>query len=440
MTNSVKQDTDFPPSALPDEDMYEGFKKLEAYQAQFVPAVPYPNPRQEFREIALYEPFDHDEPRHFPWALGVALAFGLSFATVLWFSRGTPGTQSAAIAQGPGGGDKFVALSASADAPVPVTVQTSQAVRRDQVLTVRGKTEAAARVAVKAEAAGVVEAIGAPKGTQVRKGDLLCAMARGAREASLAEARARLSKAKLAFNSNGQFSDRAAGGKNQPAGNKPSPASLKASLAAAEAAVKKAEVELGRTRITAPFAGVVEEQPAKVGERLAAGSPCAVLLALNPLYIVGSVPERDVGRLANGMKGTGQLVTGETVAGSLDFVAAAASANTRTFRVELKVPNPDGKLRDGVTAAMRIPVGGEPAHMLSPSSLTVNDAGQLGVRVVEPGETARFLPVKVLGRDERDAVWVGGLPKSVNVIVAGQNSVADGQRVEVAEKREAQKQ
>jgi hypothetical protein len=35
---------------------------------------------------------------------------------------------------------------------------------------------------------------------------------------------------------------------------------------------------------------------------------------------------------------------------------------------------------------------------------------------------------------------VGGLPKSVNVIVAGQNSVADGQRVEVAEKREAPKQ
>jgi multidrug efflux system membrane fusion protein len=395
-----------------------------------------------------------EKPKHgnlLGWS--IVGAFGLSFATVFWFSQGmlvappsasppaasTTATQLAKpaplanTAVGSNAGDgKLATLSGGSGGPFPVTVQTSTAVERQQIFTIRGQTEASARVSIKAETAGVVEEIGATKGAQVQKGELLCALAPGARQAGLAEAQAQLAKAQQEFAGNTQLADRGFASKNSTAG-------IRAQLDAAEAAVKKAEIELNRTRITAPFSGRIEEQPAKPGEFLSIGSPCAVVLAPDPLYVVGAVAERDVGRLKQGMEGTAKLVTGETVAGSISFVASAAEASTRTFRVELKVPNGEGSLRDGVTATMQIPLSGDAAHMLAPSALILSDAGELGVRIVGEGDTARFMPVKVLG-DERANVWVSGLPKQVKVIVAGQDYVADGQEVGAVERSPAARQ
>ena len=353
----------------------------------------------------------------------VSSAANVSGATDVSGAANTSGTA------GNGGAGNFAVLSIGEPPPFPVTVQVSQAVRHDQALIVRGRTEASARVAIKSETVGVVEAITATKGTPVVKGDVLCSLQRGSRDAALAEANAQLARARLDHDASTQLGDRDAAAKLALAGNK-------ASLDAAEAAVKKAEIELGRTRISAPFSGIVEEQPAKGGELVTVGSVCAVLIAPDPVFIVGAVTERDVGRLRAGMDGTAQLVTGEKVSGAIRFVGGAAEPSTRTFRIEMEVSNPDGRLRDGVTATMRIPLKGEAAHRLPHSALTLNDAGQLGVRIIEQGDTAQFRPVKVL-TDERGGVWVGGLPRDITVIVAGQDFVTDGQRVGPVDRRAA---
>ncbi len=356
----------------------------------------------------------------------VAMAVGFWAVTSDVFVSGSANVAGAA---NNGGAGNIAAMSIGEPPPFPVTVQASQAVRHDQILTVRGRTEAGARVAIKSETAGVVEAVPANKGTPVARGDVLCALQRGAHDAALAEANAQLARARLDHDATTQLAEAGTATKQVLAGTK-------AALDAAEAAVKKAEVELGRTRISAPFAGIVEEQPAKAGELLNVGSVCAVLIAPDPIFIVGAVTERDVGRLKQGMYGTAQLATGEKVSGAIRFVGTAAEQSTRTFRVELEVANPDGTLRDGVTATMRIPLKGKSAHRLPPSALTLNDAGQLGVRVIERGDLAQFRPVKVLS-DERGAVWVGGLPRDITVIVAGQDFVTDGQRVGLVDRRAA---
>ena len=307
------------------------------------------------------------------WVLfAVAMVMGFWAVTSDVFVSGPANVAGAA---NDGGAGNIAAMSVGEPPPFPVTVQASQAIRHDQVLIVRGRTEASARVAIKSETASVVEAVAATKGVPVVKGDALCSLQRGARDAALGEANAQLARARLDHDASTELAEPGITTKLALAGNK-------ASLAAAEAAVKKAEIELGRTRISAPFSGIVEEQPAKAGELLSVGSVCAVLIAPDPLFIVGAVTEREVGRLRPGMDGTAQLVTGEKVSGAIRFVGSAAETSTRTFRVELEVPNPDGRLRDGVTATMRIPLKGEAAHRLPPSALTLNDAGQLGVRVI----------------------------------------------------------
>jgi multidrug efflux system membrane fusion protein len=59
------------------------------------------------------------------------------------------------------------------------------------------------------------------------------------------------------------------------------------------------------------------------------------------------------------------------------------------------------------------------------SALTLDNDGNIGVRVVGEGDIARFLPVGIL-RDTIDGIWVTGLPETVDVIVVGQEYVTDG--------------
>lgn len=356
------------------------------------------------------------------------LALGIAAATVAWFATG------AIMGSGNAGAPPLPPAMpvVAGDGPLfRVSVQTFDSAPREARLVVRGRTEADARVTVKAQTAGIVEAVYFAKGSRVGKGDMLCSLAPGAREAALAESNAALARAKLDHDASSRLAE----------GNVATSLELarsKAALDAAAAAVKKSELELERTNIAAPFSGIVEEQPAKLGDFVGVGAPCAVLVAADPMLVVGAVSERQVGRLEPGMTGTAKLVTGEEVRGKLRFVASTADPSTRTFRIELAVPNPQGRLRDGVTATMSIVLKGEPAHVLPHSALTLNDAGQIGVRAIEKGDTVRFMPVELLGDDDKWA-WVAGLPKQVTLIMAGHEFVSDGQRVEpVAQQRTAQ--
>jgi len=102
---------------------------------------------------------------------------------------------------------------------------------------------------------------------------------------------------------------------------------------------------------------------------------------------------------------------------------------TRTFRVEIDVANPDLSIRDGQTAEILIASAGKQAHLLPQSALTLNDDGNLGLRLVGPDNVSKFMEVDLL-RDTIEGVWLAGLPEEVAVIVVGQEYVNDG--VEVA--------
>ena len=116
---------------------------------------------------------------------------------------------------------------------------------------------------------------------------------------------------------------------------------------------------------------------------------------------------------------------GKQVQGQVTFLSRSADPTTRTFRVEIEVPNPELDLRDGQTAEILISAEGERAHLLPASALTLNDEGTLGIRVVGPQGAVEFLPVTLL-RDTTEGVWLTGLPDKVDVIVVGQEYVTQG--------------
>ncbi|HMO08017.1 MAG TPA: efflux RND transporter periplasmic adaptor subunit, partial [Paracoccaceae bacterium] len=99
------------------------------------------------------------------------------------------------------------------------------------------------------------------------------------------------------------------------------------------------------------------------------------------------------------------------------------------FRVDVTVPNPDLHIRDGQTAEMLIAAEGRMGHIVPASALTLDDNGRLGLRLVDAG-VAGFAPVQML-RDTTSGVWVTGLPDEAEIIVVGQEFVADGAAVAV---------
>ena len=167
-----------------------------------------------------------------------------------------------------------------------------------------------------------------------------------------------------------------------------------------------------------------------MGSLLQPGSPCARIIQLDPIKLVGFVPEAQVDRVTVGAMAGARLASGRDVMGEVSFVSRSADERTRTFRVEITVPNADVSIRDGQTADILIRSEGIPAHLLPASAMTLDDNGTLGLRIVTDG-VVQFVPVRML-RDTANGVWLTGLAETADVIVVGQEFVTDGVVVRVS--------
>ncbi len=292
-------------------------------------------------------------------------------------------------------------------------------------IVVRGRTASVRKVVVRAETAGAVSETPAREGSPVKQGDVLCQIAVDARRAQRAEARASLNKAKLDHDAAVKLS--ADGFRSETA-----VAAAKAALDLAIANLERADIELQKTSIAAPFDGIFDVRAVEAGDFLKVGDPCGTVIQQNPFLVVGAVAEKDVAKISLGDRGIARLATGEEIEGEVSFIAAAADPATRTFGVELTVPNEDGLLRDGVTAEFTVFAQNRLAHLIPRSAFTLNDQGVLGVRTLDPENKASFNPVKPLG-ETAEGMWVSGLEGAARVIVRGQDFVSAGQMVDAVD-------
>lgn len=294
---------------------------------------------------------------------------------------------------------------------------------RDEV-SVRGRTQAMRKVAVRSETSGTIVETPVSQGSKVSKGDTLCRLKVDARKAALNEANASLKKASLDYKAALELAKD--GFRSESA-----VATQKAALDQARANVELAQLNLNRVSITAPFDGVFDRRQVEVGDFMNVGAECGVVIQQDPFLVTGAVSEQVVGKIKPGDKGIARLSTGESVDGVVRFVSSSAAEATRTFRVELEIPNPEGRLKDGVTAEFTIFTERRDAHLIPRSALGLDAQGRVSVRIVENGDTIRVRPVNLLG-EEPAGVWIDGLEGSANLVTIGQDYVSDGQKVGVA--------
>ena len=109
-------------------------------------------------------------------------------------------------------------------------------------------------------------------------------------------------------------------------------------------------------------------------------------------------------------------------------MGTAAAAETRTFLVEVEVANEDGAIPAGISAEIVIPTGEVTAHFLSPSIVSLDTQGALGVKTVNAENEVEFFPIEIV-RAQIEGIWVTGLPDTVDVITVGQGYVNAGETV-----------
>ena len=299
----------------------------------------------------------------------------------------------------------------------------------------RGRTQAKASVGAVAETAGIVDAVHVTKGQTVAVGDLLCTLDQGTRAAAVAQAQAGLEQANAGlaqaqsdYDTNAELRAKGLAAPNTARQLEVALTGAKAAISSAQAALDNAQAELERTEIHAKVAGVVQDPLVVAGAMLGMGQPCATIVQLDPMVFIGQVPEARIGLAKLGLPAKIKTITNQEVEGKVTFISATADAATRSFPIEIELPNADGAIRDGITATATVTMGTAPAHLLPQSVLTLNDDGVLGISSVVEG-SVKFLPVTIAS-DTREGVWVLGLPLSVDIITVGQEYVVDGQAVD----------
>jgi len=288
---------------------------------------------------------------------------------------------------------------------------------------VNGHTEANRSVRLRAELDGAVVALPVAEGRAVKKGEVICEMDPQDRPEQLARAEAALRKAELDYagalrlEKNGLQSDIAM-------------AQQRVALANARAEHKNARVAVDNLKIRAPFDGVVNSRAVELGDFIRRGEECATLLDLDPVLLVGEVSESQVGKLIPGGLASAQLQQGPLVRGRLRYISQQAHEITRAYRVEVAVDNGSGTLRGGLSGRLSLPTGEVMAHRVNSSLLTLDDRGDLGLRILDEDNRVRFANVQLLG-DGEAGVWVAGLPREVTLITVGQEYVSAGEIVQV---------
>ena len=350
-------------------------------------------------------------------SLGVLLAIGL------WVGSGVFNGDANTVEPA-----QAIKTRSADETPFRVIAREISAGETTSIVRLQGRTEADRIVTLASETSGTIVNLPTPKGRRVQKGQLICEIDAGARAAMLAEAKAKRDAARINYEASQRLFEKGHISKSQRA-------TSKAKFDAAAAAVKMHQVELSRTRIKAPFDGILDQLPLKAGAFIAPGQPCGTLIDKDPLLVVAHVAESQITKVRTGASASAVLATGEEVKGFVRYVAESPSLATRTFQIEVEVANKEFLLRDGVSANLEIESERVRASQIPRSALTLDDTGRLGVRVLE-GEVVAFREVSILS-DQTEYSTVTGLGETEVVIISGGDFTRAGQRVDAEIQTEA---
>lgn len=344
------------------------------------------------------------------------------------------------------GGDAEAPADA-ADVAIPATpveVVRLSLERFEDTIELTGTVEAPDDATLSAESAGTLTAL-APLGTTVARGGTVAqinpTMARAAAaqaEASLAAAQAQADLAEDRYRREEPLLRDSIISAMEFEAVRTQRAAARAQVAQARAALAQAQQQLSYTRITAPFAGTVEERFVERGETVAPGTPIVRIVSTEQVKVEAGVPERYANDI---QRGTDVRIRPTAyglpeVRGTVTFVGSAINPQSRTFPIEVEVANPGRQLKPAMVAKLIVTRSVADDVLAVPLSAIVRDERGASVYLAVPegeGYVAERRAVETGPSSEGRTVITDGLAAGDRVVIAGQTQIADGDRLRLTE-------
>ncbi|MEZ5672834.1 MAG: efflux RND transporter periplasmic adaptor subunit [Thiotrichaceae bacterium] len=296
----------------------------------------------------------------------------------------------------------------------------AQPLQREIVII--GRTAPYRMATVRAEIDGRIVEIMAERGAKVKKNQGVVRLATDDRETRLKEAQALLSQREADYKAKRDLAKKGFQPETQIA-------EAFALVENAKNLVMQAQLALDNLLIHIPFDGVLTQRPVEIGDYVRVGDVVAEVLDESKFLVIGDLNELDRDSIHIGSRAKIHLITGDELEGKVSLIAARAEAATRTFNIEIEIPNPDRTLSAGLSSEIRIPTETITAHRISAALLALNDAGVVGVKAVNEQNKVEFYPADLV-RSEVDGVWLQHLPAKLQLITVGQGFVRPGDTVQ----------
>ena len=317
-----------------------------------------------------------------------------------------------------------------------INVEVAQVLAREftQTVPLTGVAEAMQDVLISAEEAGVVRNVVRDKGTRVRAGQSLLRLDDQILAAQVQTATAQAELAREVWERRRRLYE------EDGIGSEVSYLEAKYGAEQAEGNLKALQERLARTTIAAPISGILDERLVEVGTMVSPGTPVARVVQVDPIKILAGVPERFALDISRGAKASVQfdVMPDEVFEGTITYVGATVDQGSRTFPIELTMPNPGERIKPEMVANIEVVRQVLQGAIVIPQEAMVRVEDGYTVFVAQ-GEgnqaVAEARPITLMATQGNEAVVSAGLTSGDRLIVVGQQQVANGDHIRVVSGR-----
>ena len=308
--------------------------------------------------------------------------------------------------------------------PMPVEVAQAKRQKVTDKFDAIGTIEAAEAITVVSEIDAAVMSLPFQEGSFIKRGELIAQLDDSQLAAELERADA------LHIQSHTNY-DRVKSIVDQKAGSPQDLDDAAAALKVADANLALARARLAKTKIIAPFDGMIGARKVSVGTFLRSGQPITELADIDEIRVNFSAPERFLSQLKQGAEVTVSTTAfpGYESNGKIIAVEPMVDPETRSARIVARVSNAGRKFRPGMSANISAVLSERSDAITIPSEAVFANGNQSFVFVVKPDSTATRVAI-TLGTRLPDVVEVvKGLQPGATVVRAGHQKLFEGARV-----------
>jgi len=350
------------------------------------------------------------------------IAFALSVLIILWMASGMLFSDQSSQSSPPRPAENTQADTLD-QAKVSVQVQQQRAQPVQLFLKIQGQVEPDRQAMIRSKISGQVEAILVNNGEFVTQNTPLLKLKMDDRQAQLAQEEALVTARQQAYT-------RAQTLVKKSYQSKSFAEDALAALKASQANLAHIKLEIEHTEIRAPFDGIINRRHVEAGSFIQANTELFSFVDNNPLVVIAPIAQKNYPQIYNNAQAEVTLTTGEQRRGEVRFISPMAHENTRTFRVEVSLDNPNNTIPSGTSAEVKIFTQEVLAHFVSPGILSINTSGDIGIKTVDTNNKVIFNPIEIV-QSSNEGIWVTGLAKQAKIITVGQGFVSQGLAVSV---------